>query len=288
MLWKFALDLDVGVSGEVLEGIIWVNLTMGCCMSKRSAANSRSAARWRSTGIVGLRDSNLKHFPSEVLELERAVRTLDMTHNKLVEIPLEIGSLANLQRLIVSENLLERLPITLGKLQSLKVLALDDNRLTTLPDELGLLVRLERLSVSSNSLISLPETIGSLRNLMQLNVSSNHLKFLPESIGSCFSLEELLANGNSIEDLPLSLCRLANLKSLSLSNNHISQLPQNLLSDCTSLQSILLHENPISMEQFQQMVGYQEFESRRKRKFDKQIDSNILMNSKGLDEGLDL
>lgn len=271
--------------GSNCYSIYWI---MGCCMSKSGTARAGRVARWRSTGIVGLRDSNLKCLPSEVLELERAVRMLDITHNKLVDIPLEIGSLVNIQRLILSENHLERLPITLGKLQSLKVLAIDDNRLTTLPDELGLLVRLERLSVSHNSLRSLPETIGSLRNLVQLNVSNNHLTFLPESIGSCFSLEELLANGNSIEDLPLSLCRLVNLKSLALSNNNVKQLPQNLLKDCTSLQSILLHDNPISMEQFQQMEGFQEFESRRRRKVDKQIDSNVLMNSGGLDEGVDL
>nr|ADE76607.1 unknown [Picea sitchensis] len=166
---------------------------MGCCMSKRGTTRASRVARWRSTGIVGLRDSNLKCLPSEVLELERAVRMLDITHNKLgqrfvhlytlevyptctiVDIPLEIGSLVNIQRLILSENHLERLPITLGKLQSLKVLAIDDNRLTTLPDELGLLVRLERLSVSENSLRSLPETIGSLRNVILLRIC--HCRF---------------------------------------------------------------------------------------------------------------
>lgn len=35
------------------------------------------------------------------------------------------------------------------------------------------------------------------------------------------------------------------------------------------------------------MEGYQEFEERRKKKFDKQIDSNVLISSKGLDVGVD-
>lgn len=37
-----------------------------------------------------------------------------------------------------------------------------------------------------------------------------------------------------------------------------------------------------------QMDGFQEFETRRKMKFDKQIDSNVIISSKGLDEGVDL
>ncbi|KAG6686996.1 hypothetical protein I3842_11G049100 [Carya illinoinensis] len=170
---------------------------MGCCVSKNTDSKASRVARWRSTGIVALRDSKLKAFPNEVFDLERSVRTLDLTHNKIVEIPTDVSKLINMQRMILSENLIERLPTNLGKLQSLKVMTLDGNRMTSLPDELGQLVRLERLSISGNLLTYLPETIGSLRNLLLLNVSNNKLKSLPESIGSCFSLEELQANDTS-------------------------------------------------------------------------------------------
>ncbi|KAL8034030.1 hypothetical protein ABFX02_12G000300 [Erythranthe guttata] len=138
---------------------------MGCCSSKSVDSKASRVARWRSTGIVALRDSKLKTFPDDVLDLERAVRTLDLTHNKLVEIPMEISKLINLQRLILADNVIDRLPMNLGKLQSLKAMTLDGNRVTTLPDELGQLVKLERLSISGNLLLSLPETIGSLRNV---------------------------------------------------------------------------------------------------------------------------
>lgn len=157
-----------------------------------------------------------------------------------------------------------------------------------MPDELGQLVKLERLSVSSNLLMSLPETIGRLQNLVLLDISNNKLKFFPESIGSCFSLEELQANDNSIEELPASVCNLIQLKSFCLNNNNLNQMPLNLLRECKSLQTISLHGNPISMDQFQQMDGFKDFETRRKQKFDKQIDSNVIISSKGLDEGVDL
>ncbi|CAK9330083.1 unnamed protein product [Citrullus colocynthis] len=247
---------------------------MGCYASKNADSKASRVARWRATGIVALRDSKLKTFPDEVLDMDRSVRTLDLTNNRIVDIPMEVCKLINMQRLVLADNLIERLPMNLGKLQSLRVMILDGNHITTLPDELGQLVRLERLSVSRNLLSSLPETIGSLRNLLLIDVSNNKLKSLPESIGSCFSLEELQANDNLMEDLPSSLCNLIHLKSLRLDNNNIGQLPSNLLKDCKALQNASLHGNPILMDQFQQMEGFEDFEARRKKKFDKQIDSN--------------
>ncbi|KAM2076407.1 hypothetical protein ACFX1T_039155 [Malus domestica] len=276
---------------------------MGCATSTNADSKASRAARWRSTGIVGLRDSKLKAislsisvsqrlyictFPAEVLDMDRSIRTIDLTNNKIVEIPMDISKLVNLQKLILAHNLIDRLPINLAKLESLKVMAFDGNRVTTLPDELGQLVRLEQLSISGNSLESLPATIGSLRNLKLLNVSKNKLKSLPESIGSCFSLEELQADDNSIDELPESVCNLIHVKSFCLDNNNVKKIPTNLLKDCKALQNISLHGNPISMDQFQQMEGFQEFEARRKKKFDKQIDSNVMISSKGLDEGIDL
>ncbi|KAG9143510.1 hypothetical protein Leryth_026638 [Lithospermum erythrorhizon] len=313
---------------------------MGCVGSKNVESKASRMARWRSTGIVALRDSKLKTFPDGVLDLDRSVRTLDLTHNKIADIPMEISKLVNLQRMILANNLIDRLPSNMGKLQSLKILTLDifsSQQRPLMPlfislvltnvlpmCSVGQLVKLERLSISGNALINLPETLGSLRNfsswmylvillntsdmvshsvaveLVLLNISNNKLKFLPESVGSCFSLEELQANDNSLEELPASICSLVHLKSLCLNNNNVKQncihkMPSNILRECRSLQNIDLHDNPISMDQFQQMDGYllqmdgfQEFEARRKKKFDKQIDSNVMISSKGMDEGVDL
>ncbi|MBA0563510.1 hypothetical protein Golob_008485 [Gossypium lobatum] len=288
---------------------------MGSSESKAADSKANRIARWRSTGIVALREAKLKTFPDEVLDLDKSVRTLDLTQNKLVEIPMEISELVNMQRLvrysqlllaicrvsfhvmqtqmqesdtnitfnILASNHIEQLPSTIGNLRSLKAMILDGNRITSLPDELGELVKLEKLSISGNMLTSLPNTIGSLRNLSLLNVSNNKLKYLPESIGICSSLEELQAN-----ELPASVCNLVQLKSLSLNNNKVNQIPPNILKDCKALQNFSLHDNPISMSQFQQMDGFEEFEARRKKKFDKQLDSNVMIGSKGLDEGVDL
>ncbi|PWZ57041.1 Plant intracellular Ras-group-related LRR protein 7 [Zea mays] len=274
---------------------------MGCCSSRSSDSPASRVTRWRSTGIVALRDARLKEVPNEVLQVGNSLRTLDLTNNKLVEIPQEIGTLANMQRLVLAGNLIEIIPANIGYLQNLKILTLDRNRISILPEELGSLSNLQQLSVPQNFLLCLPKSIGDLRNMSVLNVSDNKLKELPESIGGCSSLEEFQANasptsgtdleakysGNAIEDVPASICNLVCLKSLSLNGNKIRQLPQNLLKDCTALQSLSLHDNPITMDQFQQMDGFGEFEARRRKKFDKQIDSGVMMGSTALDEGVD-
>ncbi|CAM8908203.1 unnamed protein product [Rhodiola kirilowii] len=134
---------------------------MGCYGSKNADSKAGRLSRWRSTGIVALQDSKLKTFPDEVLDLGSSVRTLDLTRNRLVDIPMEISKLVNMQRLILAENHIDRLPINLGKLQSLKFLSFDGNRISTLPDELGLLVRIEKLSIAGNLLTGLPQTLGA-------------------------------------------------------------------------------------------------------------------------------
>ncbi|PPR90644.1 hypothetical protein GOBAR_AA30042 [Gossypium barbadense] len=72
---------------------------MGSSESKAADSKANRIARWRSTGIVSLREAKLKTFPDEVLDLDKSVRTLDLTQNKLVEIPMEISKLVNMQRL---------------------------------------------------------------------------------------------------------------------------------------------------------------------------------------------
>ncbi|XP_035822827.1 LAP4 protein isoform X3 [Zea mays] len=168
---------------------------MGCCSSRSSDSPASRVTRWRSTGIVALRDARLKEVPNEVLQVGNSLRTLDLTNNKLVEIPQEIGTLANMQRLVLAGNLIEIIPANIGYLQNLKILTLDRNRISILPEELGSLSNLQQLSVPQNFLLCLPKSIGDLRNMSVLNVSDNKLKELPESIGGCSSLEEFQANG---------------------------------------------------------------------------------------------
>lgn len=67
-----------------------------------------------------------------------ALKTLDLRHNNLKRIPLDIIHLKNLENLDLSHNGLEELPKEIGLLPSLKTLYLLNNKLRSIPKEIGL------------------------------------------------------------------------------------------------------------------------------------------------------
>lgn len=110
---------------------------------------------------------------------------------------------------------------------------------------------------------------------------------LPDELGQCVALEELQAQENRIEVIPASLASLPKLRRVNLDGNRVAELPSNLLSQCVSLQVLALHRNPITPQVLAATPGYEEFEQRRKAKFDKVVDSGVLLGAGGLDEGVD-
>ena len=74
---------------------------MGCAPSapRRAPAKTKTESResaWRATGIVALRDSNLRELPDKLFdadgEFALKLRNVDATNNKIQRIPREIGN----------------------------------------------------------------------------------------------------------------------------------------------------------------------------------------------------
>lgn len=244
-------------------------------------------ANYEATGIVPLRDARLQELPAFVRDLGGKVKTLDVTNNFLSELPPTIQANSNLVRLVLSKNGLTGLPREIGMLSNLKVLNLDENKLSSMPIEICLLEKLETLSIAGNTLESLPEEISQLRRMKTANFSSNRLTKLPAAIGRCSALEELVATDNHLTSIPPELGGLDKLKMCNLDNNRIDAVPSQVLVHCIALHTLSLHNNPITPAALEGTEGFQEFERRRRTKFDKQIASGVLMGSRGLDEGVD-
>lgn len=83
------------------------------------------------------------------------------------------------------------------------------------------------------------------------------------------------ANENKIKDLPDTLSQLKSLFVLSLVGNRVQILPPGLLRDATSLHSLLLQDNPITMQQLRDSEGFEDFSERRKGKLDKIVDMRV-------------
>lgn len=80
-------------------------------------------------------------------------------------LPPYIGTLVNVNRLVLERNALTDLPAAICALTALKTLVLDSNRLTALPDGIGALTRLDTLSLAGNRVCSLPDSMGGLLSL---------------------------------------------------------------------------------------------------------------------------
>ena len=188
---------------------------MGCCSSKDAVdastpyaavsssgrpattqnVNRNAAAReaaWKNTGIIGLRDANLRELPPKIFAqpIAGVTRNVDASNNRITALPPAVSQLVNLQRLTLTSNLLTSIPPELCQCIALKVLVLDRNQITSFPSgvELGNLTKLTTLSLAHNKLTELPPGVGTLVSLTKLVLAGNKLTALPAELGDCSKL----------------------------------------------------------------------------------------------------
>ncbi|POM59479.1 Adenylate cyclase-like protein [Phytophthora palmivora] len=165
----------------------------------------------------------------------REIRYLDLSHNRLKELPyvegdlkllretrewqVGVGLLVMLQVLLLNNNRLVEVPKSIEKCGELTLLDLSNNQLASLSDEIPALTSLQRLMLNHNALRTLPETIGNLSNLQEMDLAHNRLVTLPESIGALHELETLKLFSNQLRLLPKEFGALSHLHYLDLDNN---------------------------------------------------------------------
>jgi hypothetical protein len=106
----------------------------------------------------------------------RAARQARRIRKAIYKGQVEVSQLSNLETLDLSNNRLNELPAELGQLTNLETLDLAYNRLTALPAELGQLTNLKMLNLRSNDLTALPAELGRLTNLETLDPRANPLE----------------------------------------------------------------------------------------------------------------
>ena len=112
--------------------------------------------------------------------------------DRLREVPPEVfTAFPNLQWLDLSKNRLKEIPATLGLLKNLKKLILYKNKIEALPPEIGQLEDLRELVINQNELETLPEEIGNLKKLRYIDMWSNNITHLPQSMTDMYALEEV-------------------------------------------------------------------------------------------------
>ena len=170
---------------------------------------------------------------------------LQITKNKITNIPVEISNLTNLQKLNLNYNLLTSIPSTIGSLSRLEILNCGSNRLTSIPSEIGNLANLQILDLSSNGFTTVPSFIGNLINLEYLDFSGNLLTSLPTTIGNLIKLKSIGLHENQLTSLPIEIGNLTKLQGLSLTQNKLINLPSTI-GNLINLEQLILTYNKLT------------------------------------------
>ena len=194
---------------------------------------------------LNLSNNKIKQIPSDIKHSYN-LSDLKLNKNKLTSLPPEIGELTNLEYLELSDNKLTSLPPEVANLTNLKFLGLSDNELTSFPPEIPKLTNLQELELRNTNLLSLPPEIGNLVNLIDLLLSDNKLTSLPPEIGKLVNLTTLVLSKNRLTSLPPEIGKLVNLKILSVSDNQLTSLPPEI-ENLVNLKTLILSKNRFTL-----------------------------------------
>lgn len=99
---------------------------------------------------------NLGNINGELLSALPEIEYLDLSQNRLTELPPEIWQLKNLKSLNLEDNLLTALPEQIGDLSNLELLFVKINKLQILPKCFTKLHKLERFDFRDNPFTQMP------------------------------------------------------------------------------------------------------------------------------------
>jgi hypothetical protein len=163
----------------------------------------------------------LTEFPSEILDLADTLEILDLSQNKLKNLPPNFDKLGKLKIAFFSDNLFNELPEVLGKCRNLEMIGFKSNQIKI---------------VSENSLPPITRW---------LILTNNQIELIPKSIGNCYRLQKLALAGNKIKELPKEMVNCKNLELIRISANLLTEFP-NWLLQLPKLSWVAYAGNPYS------------------------------------------
>lgn len=150
---------------------------------------------------------------------------LYVNHNRLSELPDEMGALDNVEFFYCEFNQLSTLPRALADMDALIAMYFTGNRFTEIPAFVYDMSRLTKLQFSKNQIATLPPDIGRMKELRHLNIAGNQIAVLPASIANLTKLRVCDLSDNRLTELPEVFGRVQIVNQLRVGNNPLSALP---------------------------------------------------------------
>jgi hypothetical protein len=164
----------------------------------------------------------LGEFPQEIFDLADSLEVLNLTGNRLSDLPDDLPRLKKLRILFCSENDFRHVPPVLADCAGLSMVGFKSNRIElveALPPSLRWLI------LTDNRIDRLPASLGNCLPLQKLMLSGNRLENLPEEMAACTNLELVRLAANRFEVLPDWLFQLPKLAWLAFAGNPCSVSP---------------------------------------------------------------
>ncbi len=174
--------------------------------------------------IKGGENFRLIELPKSVAKL-KFLKVLNLSYNYIREIPPEIINLHNLEKLILSGNIV----------------------LETISDKIWNLKNLIELDLSGNNVSTIHNSIKPIKSLKKIDLSHNKLSFLPDSFSNLKFLEVLSLASNRFKELPESIKKLKNLKYLNIIDNKSLEIPE-FLNELNNLSEVWIDSSYESLE----------------------------------------
>lgn len=130
------------------------------------------------------------------------VLALDLSRQRLKDLPPDLMLLEDLTYLLASRNRLDHFPDWLADMTDLKAVVADHNRFRNFPEVLFRMPHLTQISMGDNELQGIPLDIDLIADLEVLSLWSNLLASFPASLGNLERLQilDLLHNEMTVEE----------------------------------------------------------------------------------------
>lgn len=214
------------------------------------------------TGVLQISNHKLKEIPEDVFGLSEQLRNLDLSKNKISQIPEGISSLKLLKQLNLGTNNIHSLPGSVTNLKKLELLNVSYNSISSLTDSFSNLSSLKQIYLNGNKFKTFPKQLLGLQNLEVLDLSNNKMIEIPSGMSNLY-VTELNVSQNEISILSEDLNQAPRLKILRLEENCLSldAILPSLLRD-SKIHTINVDGNLFEPKQLASVEGYNEYTER--------------------------